>query len=154
MNGEQNMGHRFELSKRHERKIKFELNSRVRGFHFLTRSARWFSIVSRGLRLSSAAARKLTMNLRRAEQFSPAAPTACITSHKFELSRHGLVAFSHLLITSDEHKLLLLAHRPTRTLLPALKSEAKLKNLVYVDVQTACLQQQRVNFSNRRTENF
>lgn len=37
MNGEQNMGHRFELSKRHERKIKFELNSRVCGFRFLTR---------------------------------------------------------------------------------------------------------------------
>lgn len=49
------------------------------------------------------------MNLRRAEQFSPAAATACITSHKFELSRHGLVAVSHLLITSDEHKLRLLS---------------------------------------------
>lgn len=41
------MGHRFELSKRHERKIKFELNSRVCGFHFLTRfSVRRFSIAS------------------------------------------------------------------------------------------------------------
>lgn len=107
------MGHRFELSKRHEHKKKFELNSRVCGFYFLTRSSvRRFAIVCLGLWLSSAAARKLTMNLRRAEQFSAAAPTACITSHKFELSRHGLVAVSRLLITSDDHKLRLLAGRP------------------------------------------
>lgn len=81
--------------------------------------------------------------------------TACITSHKFELSRHGLVAVSHLLITSDEHKLRLLASRPARTLLPALESEAKLKNLVYADVQTACCSNESTfQIGARKISNF
>lgn len=56
------MGHRFELSKRHERKIKFELNSRcVRiSFSYTRLCAPIFDCVSRGgLWLSSAAAKEI-----------------------------------------------------------------------------------------------